>query len=254
MLGAGAGAVAERRPGVPQRRGGVACERIERVVVGTVQHDGSRAVGVPQREHLREVAPVRIPVHVDAPHAERVEDRGQVVRDRGRAVRVRGLAQLMCARGDGVDVGADLVLEIGARDRVGGAGAPLVHQDQVVRRQQRPEHEPVVVRRIDRAVTGPALERHDRLLHGRRRVRVFEDPEVHVDRAAGGDPSQQRHPDLPAAILRVRPARPDRHARRQRRGGRDRGGRAVPAAQLAGRQEHRDREGDEEGAAHGGAG
>ena len=251
---AGAGAIAERRPCVPQRRGGVACERIERIVVGTVQHDGSRAVGVTQREDLRQVAPVGVPVHVDAPHAERVEDRGQVIRDRGRTVGVRGLAQLMCARGDRVHVGADPVLEIGARDRVGGAGAPLVHQDQVVRRQQRPQHEPVVVRRIDRAVPGPALERHDRLLHGRRRIRVFEDPEVHVDRATGGDPSEQRHPDPPAAIRRVRPARPDRHARRKRRGGRDRDGRAVPPAQRAGRQQHRDRECDEEGAAHGGAG
>ncbi len=118
-----------RKPGIVR-----AVERIR-----AVEHQRAQALAVTQREHLREVAAVRVPVQVDAGDAERLEQRGQIVARERAAVERR-------TRAEGGSAGADVglgecwgVLQLAAVDGAGAPGAAIIHEQHVTRGAQRRE-------------------------------------------------------------------------------------------------------------------
>ena len=97
-----------------------------------VEHHRTHAIPVPDRERLREVGPVGVPVDADHRHAELVEHGGEVICRRAGAVGVRRPAEPAGAAADLAQVRSLARLEPRAVDGSGAPRAAVVHDDHVV--------------------------------------------------------------------------------------------------------------------------
>ena len=138
----------------------------ERIVgrIGGGEHHRAQARRVADRVRLGQQSPVRVAVEGDRAHAECVADGLDVGRGfRGREPLI-ARAELVRTRGGRDHLRDHPPLQLRAIDRLGVARAALVDQHQVAATQQRPEHRPVRLRRVEAGagVPGSALDGEDR--------------------------------------------------------------------------------------------
>ena len=194
---------AARQPQRAPRAGGEVGQR--RVgagqLIGAVEHERAQLPRIPEREGLRRVRPVRVPVEVDAADAERTQHGGQILHRLRGVIGVARRPELSSAAGGAGDVAEDVVPERRAVERIRPAGAAQVDQQQIAPGRERPpELDPcrTVGRRRE---PGAALDRE----HGRdrwpRAVRSRPALEVDPDRAAVRQRPRERDPHEPADVV-----------------------------------------------------
>jgi hypothetical protein len=213
--------------------------RIPRVVravqrISAVEHDGAQQAGVAEREHLLEISAVRIAVQVDLALIQRRDDGSQIIGRRRGAEERRTLAQQLAAGTHRLDGPAFRLLQFGAVERAGLAGAAIVHDEHVPGFAQRLEQCQVLIARLRGGIAGAALGRHQKTRgFPRRRVGV----ELEVDRQAAGYPSLVI--ERPVETAAIRDSRPGyAGATGQRQGPpMDRGGRPTLERQGERRQQ-----------------
>ena len=106
---------------------------VARERISPVEHQGAQALRVPQREDLREIGAVGVPVQVRARDTERLEERGEVIHREIRAVELRARPERAAAGPDVFLRQARRALQGLAVDRTRVPGAAVVHDEDVAR-------------------------------------------------------------------------------------------------------------------------
>ncbi len=132
--------------------------------IGAVEDNGAQRGRMTDSEHLFEVGAVGIAVQIDLAHAERLQDRGQVIGGIRGAVQRGALAERLAACRDCLDGPLLRGLQRAAIDGARRTGAAVVHEDDVAIQPQRREQGQVIVPRAGGGVARPALRCHQRPL------------------------------------------------------------------------------------------